>query len=315
MVVTRTGKTESVPESKKKDITKTPRQSITKTPTSVDKRVRHDPGPTSSNVVAQRFICSICKNTEDIRVAALDTNTGTLLEKLNSAKNAFSDSMSKVENFSLNLRHFLVSGTDEAESQQTLITSLQSIITEISDKTKLLEGQIIKNENILLEISKSVQEFKESIPNRQFTDIDDNNHFSMNNAENTFSINSSGRRVIREPSKISENSTKHIDNLESDFLLHELRTSLCKYLEGCHNFIDRDTHNMLTIGQPHKTLVLLVNRQIFPLQSARLLTSFTKNSVYHRKICSTPLKLLNFKELIPNCQSVRIQINQYHQTS
>ena len=117
MVVTRTGKTEGATESKKKDITKTPRQSITKTPTSVDKRVRHDPGPTSSNIAAQCFICSICRNTDDIRAAALDTNTGTLLEKLNSANNAFSDSMSKVENLSLNLRHFLVSGTDEAESR------------------------------------------------------------------------------------------------------------------------------------------------------------------------------------------------------
>ena len=116
--------------------------------------MRHDPELTSSNVVAQCFICSICRNTEDIRAAALNTNTGTLLEKLNSANNAFSDSMSKVENLSLNLRHFLVSGTDKAESQQTLITNLQSSITEISDKTKLLEGQISKNENILLEISK-----------------------------------------------------------------------------------------------------------------------------------------------------------------
>ena len=134
MVATRTGKTEGATESKKKNITKTPSQSITQTPTSVDKRVRHDSEPTSSNVVAQRFICSICRDTEDIRAAALDTNTGTLLEKLNSLNNAFSDSMSKVENLSLNLRHFLVSGTDEAESRQTLIINLQSSITEISDK-------------------------------------------------------------------------------------------------------------------------------------------------------------------------------------
>ena len=131
MVVTRTGKTKGITDRKKKDITKTSRQSITKTPTSVDTCVRHDSEPTSYNVVAQRFQCSICKNTEDIRAAVLDTNTDSLLEKLNSAISAFSDSMSKVENLSLNLRHFLVSGTDKAESQQTLITNLQSSITEI----------------------------------------------------------------------------------------------------------------------------------------------------------------------------------------
>ena len=95
--------------------------------------------------------------------------------------------MSKVENLSLNLRHFPVSGTDKAESQQTLINNLQSSIIDISDKTKLLEGQITKNENILLEISKSVREFKESIPNHQFTAID--NRFSIKDTENAFSIN------------------------------------------------------------------------------------------------------------------------------
>ena len=202
MVLTRTGKIEGVAESKKKDITKTPRQNVTKTPTSVDKRVHRDPEPTSSNVVMQNFICSICRNAEDIRVAALDNNTGTLLEKLNSSNSAFSESMSKVENLSLNLRHFLVSGTDNSESQQTLITNLQSSINEISDKTKLLEGQIAKNEDILFEISKSVREFKEFIPNHKFTDTD-SNQFSINDTKNAFTINSNGRRVINEPLQIS----------------------------------------------------------------------------------------------------------------
>ena len=201
--------------------------------------MRRDPEPTSSNVVMQNFICSICRNAEDIRVAALDNNTGTLLEKLNSANSAFSESMSKVENLSLNLRYFLVSGTDNSESQQTLITNLQSSINEISDNTKLLEGQIVKNEDILLEISKSVREFKESIPNHKFTDTD-SNQFSINDTKNAFTINSNGRRVINEPLQISENPTKNIDHLESDFLSQELRTSLCKYLEGCHNFVDRE---------------------------------------------------------------------------
>ena len=63
----------------------------------------------SESVIATHnpgYICSICKNSELLRSSTLDASIETLMGKLNSANKQFSESMSKIESLSLNIRHF-----------------------------------------------------------------------------------------------------------------------------------------------------------------------------------------------------------------
>ena len=92
--------------------------------------------------------------------------------------------------------------------------------------------------------------------------------------------------------QISENPTRHIDHLESDFLPHEIRTSLCKYLEGCHNFFDRGSHKVLTIGQPHKNISLTSEPSNIPTALSSVV------DLIHRKFNISQENMLNSIEVI-----------------
>ena len=103
----------------------------------------------SPNQVSKPYICSICKNSESIRNASLEANTESLLNKLNTANEAFGDSMSKVESLSLSLRHFIISNSEETESSRAVLLNLQRDISDLTDRSKTLHDQILRNETIL----------------------------------------------------------------------------------------------------------------------------------------------------------------------
>ena len=101
------------------------------------------------NQVSKPYVCSVCKNSESIRNnASLEANTESLLNKLNTANEAFRDSMSKVESLSLSLRHFIISNSEEAESSQAVLLNLQKDISDFTDRSKTLHDQILRNETI-----------------------------------------------------------------------------------------------------------------------------------------------------------------------
>ena len=154
---------------KKKDLAKNLSQSInkaSKTPTTTGKCVKSGsdtPGPSSSaDLISKPYDCSICRNTETISNAALDSNTDSLLSKLNNANDAFSDSMSKVESLSLNLRHFIVSNSDEAESNQTTLSNLQTSLSDLTNRSQILHDHILKNEATLKAPAASINDLKNS---------------------------------------------------------------------------------------------------------------------------------------------------------
>ena len=164
MVSTRTNNNS---KPKKKEVVKNPNQSVTKTPKTPsmsEKSIRagfETPGTSfSPNQVSKPYVCSDCKNSESIRNASLEANTESLLNKLNTANETFGDSMSKVESISLSLRHFLISTSEEAESSENVLQNLQKDISDLTDRSKTLHDQILRNENILETLAKSVKDFK-----------------------------------------------------------------------------------------------------------------------------------------------------------
>ena len=85
-----------------------------------------------------------------------------MLSKLNNANDAFSDSMSKVESLSLNLRHFIVSYSDEAELNQTTLSNLQTSLSDLTNRSQILHDHILKNEATLKALAASINDLKNS---------------------------------------------------------------------------------------------------------------------------------------------------------
>ena len=103
----------------------------------------------SESVIATHtpgYICSICKNSELLRSSTLDASIETLMGKLNSANEQFSESMSKIESLSLNVRHFLLKNDDATDKYQKSLASINDGIENLSTQTKSLENFIAKNE-------------------------------------------------------------------------------------------------------------------------------------------------------------------------
>ena len=242
---------------KKKDLAKSLSQSINKTPTTTGKCVKSGsdtPGPSSSaDLISKPYVCGICRNTETIRNAALNSNTDSLLSKLNNANDAFSDSMSKVESLSLNLRHFFVSYSDVAESNQTTLLNLQTNLSDLTNKSQILHDHILKNEATLKALAASINDLK----NSTFTPSSESLY--SGHTENTckdllISKSSGGQYIIPKLTPLTENPTTSTTHIVEDFLSSELRTSVCSYLENCKNFISRGNRKVLTYGHSFKSI-------------------------------------------------------------
>ena len=96
--------------------------------------------PASSNN-SNVYICRVCKNTEKLRLSLLDSSVETLLGKLNRANECFTDSMDKVESLSLH-RHFLVFNSEKAQTQQSLLSSIEKCINDLTHKTEVIEESL-----------------------------------------------------------------------------------------------------------------------------------------------------------------------------
>ena len=152
------------------EVFKTPLKELSKTPKSSRKsettaRTCCDSEPSISNTIKSNdYICRVCKNTENLRLSLLDTSVETLLGKLNRANESFSESMGKVESLSLNLRHFLVFNSEKAQTQQTLLSSIEECIKDISHKAEAIEESLKKNEDHVASLNSTINEFKSFKP-------------------------------------------------------------------------------------------------------------------------------------------------------
>ena len=73
-------------------------------------------------------IYSICQNSIKLRNNHLENSVDSLIGKINSAYETFSDSMTQVENLGLNIRHFLISNGDQALTFENTLTKFSQEI-------------------------------------------------------------------------------------------------------------------------------------------------------------------------------------------
>ena len=106
--------------------------------------------------------------------------------------------MDKVESLSLNLRHFLVFNSEKAQTQQSLIASIESCINDLTHKTEIIEESLRKNEDHVASLNSAITEFRifeKKVPSDHGIQLNNNNdHIS---SDSYFSIDHLNRRVIK----------------------------------------------------------------------------------------------------------------------
>ena len=94
--------------------------------------------------------------------------------------------MDKVESLSLNLRHFLVFSSEKAQTQQSLLSSIEKCINDLTNKTEVIEESLKKNEDHVASLNSAITEFTNF---ERKASSDCRNH-QLNNDHNIISSNS-----------------------------------------------------------------------------------------------------------------------------
>ena len=238
------------------EVFKTPLKNPNKTPKSSRKsenstRTRCDSEPSSgSNSV--EYICRVCKNTERLRLSLLDCSVETLLGKLNRADECFTDSIDKVESLSLNLRHFLVFNSEKAQTQQSLLSSIEKCINDLTNKTEVIEESIKKNEDRVASLNSAITEFR-NFERKASSDCSNqlNNDHNIVSSNSFFSVDHLNRRVIKSAPPLLSNPTKHILEYEENFLNPDARLKINQFLDSCTDFVKISTMKTLNFGKTH----------------------------------------------------------------
>ena len=243
---------------------KTPSKVLPESPKSNRSRCDSDPvAVINTQEPKALYICKICRNSESLRSTLLDINTDTLLGKLKRANDTFPESMTKIENLSVNLRHFLGFNTEKPETQQLLLSNIENGLSELINKSRKLEDSIDKNEGMLKSLEESIINYSKQHTNTKNYVSDpaststSNSHIRNNKYDTTtapFSIGASGQRIIHKMFPISDNPTKYIEEINENFLPNELRETLSQYLHNSSEIFSKSgLCETVSFGQHYKT--------------------------------------------------------------
>ena len=133
--------------------------------------------------------------------------------------------MTKIENISVNLRHFLAFNAEKAEAQQLLLANIENGLSELINKSRKLEDSIDKNEDMLKSLEESISNYSKQHINNTKNYVSDpaststsNSHIRNNNYDTTtFSIGASSQWIIHKMFPLSDNPTKYIEEINEKF--------------------------------------------------------------------------------------------------
>ena len=104
-------------------------------------------------------ICSICQNSIKLRNNFLEESVESLIGKINTACETFSDLMTQVESLGLTLRHFLISDGDKALIYENTLSKISQEITDLEEKWNTINTSVTTNNHQLKIISDSITDF------------------------------------------------------------------------------------------------------------------------------------------------------------
>ena len=275
--ITRSGKPLDKPANEPKEVFTTPMKDCEKTPTS-STAIKSNSNTASSE---KATICSICQSSIKLRNNYFANSVGTLVGKINTAYETFSDSMAQVENLGLNIRHFLISNGDQALTLDNTLTKISQEIAVFEEKWNSISNSMNTNNNHLKLMSENIADFKndrekllsshiEKIKQRisaidkllkdttAASNVADympdcaemSNQYapSTDNCNNIFTLGSSDERIIHSIPKLTSNPILKFDGFEESILPIDLRSSICQFLEGNSAFTDKGSHKAAYFG-------------------------------------------------------------------
>ena len=123
-------------------------------------RVRLQKSPAVMPPSEKSNICSICQNSINLRNNFLENRVESIIDKINTACETFSDSMAQVESLGLNIRHFLISDGDKALTYEKTLSKLSQDIADFEERWNNMNASMNTNNDHLKHISDNITNFK-----------------------------------------------------------------------------------------------------------------------------------------------------------
>lgn len=242
-----------------------PTKPPTKPPAAVD--------TTSKN--SERYVCSICQNTDSIRVARLHLETELLTDKLSKfdeIRNNLSDSASQIETLDLHIQHLLLDKKKFVDYQDR-VSSIESTCNKISSDIAVLQAcansekssnqsNVNINENDLDKILSKIDHQLDSRLLSIEKIVDEISLVQKTEPINTKMPSSYApapaqrqkRSIIAQKDIDSERVTdiKHIKHYTPDFIDNSMSNELADFFEGLSSkFIPLKGRSVLSFGEPY----------------------------------------------------------------
>ena len=139
-----------------KEVFTTPMKDNDKTPaSSTAKKSSSHATPTEKSK-----ICSICQNSIKLRNNFLENSVESIIDKINTACETFSDSMAQVESLGLNIRHFLISDGDKSLTYEKTLSKLSQDIADFEERWNNMNASMNANNDHLKHISDNITSLK-----------------------------------------------------------------------------------------------------------------------------------------------------------
>ena len=90
----------------------------------------------------------------------LENSVESIIDKINTACETFSDSMAQVESLGLNIRHFLISDGDKALTYEKILSKLSQDIADFEEKWNNMNASMNTNNDHLKHISDNITSLK-----------------------------------------------------------------------------------------------------------------------------------------------------------
>ena len=274
---TRSGKPLDKSTKELKEVFKTPMKDCEKTPTS-STAIKSSSHVASSE---KATVSSVCQSSIKLRNNHLENSVDSLIGKINSAYETFSDFMTQVENLGLNIRHFIISNGDQALTFENTLTKISREITVFEEKWNSISTSMNTNNDHLKLISENITDFKndhEKMLSTYTEKIDQkisaidklleeatatsnvanykpycaemSNQYtpSVDNCNNIFTLGPSNERIIHNIPKLTANPTNKFDNFTGNFFPNDLRSSICQSLEDSTAFTNKESYKIAYFG-------------------------------------------------------------------
>ena len=262
------------------------RTSVGKSPVSAQKRNDEFLTPSISKLPFDKaasssssFVCSVCQGAETLRNINLDKGIKNFcdeIEKLSSSTKTLQESNSDIKHICTALKHFII--TFDSKTISNDFNKISSGIDTLSNNMEDLSNYVANSSVTREVLEKHHDEVKRSYADiaktnsERFTSLSNeiellknymaelvssNTPTNLNNepnkaAEEPFSVNVNGQRIINSSYALRDNPTTHLKSYKESVLEDNLKSNLVTFLSENVTFSGQDGKETVLYGKPLK---------------------------------------------------------------